>query len=72
MRKTTRINHKCRTTDGRTVTTPMALGQVWLYRGSRHVVERVFPRKVRLDCGKIFLTVDQGRFIQHAKLKLNP
>lgn len=72
MQTTRRINHKCRTTKCRAVTTPMALGQVWVYRGERHVVDRVFPRKVRLDCGKFYLTVDQKRFVKHAELELNP
>jgi len=79
MTTTTRINHKCRTTTGRTVRTPFALGQVWLHRGDRHVVERVFPRKVRFEVygkGKkdfaYYLTVGQAPFAKHAQLALNP
>jgi len=68
--QTTRINHKCKTTNGRTVITPMALGQIWRYRGGEHLVDRVFPRKVRFDCGKFFLTVDQKRFVKYAQLVL--
>lgn len=79
MPTTTRINHKCRTTTGRTVRTPFALGQVWLHRGSRHVVERVFPRKVRFEVYEgrkkdfnYYLTVGQEPFAKHASLVLNP
>ena len=69
----TRINHKATTTKGRTVHTPMALGQVWFHRGARHVVDRVFPKKVRFSCdaGKVLMTCDQAKFVKHSRLKLD-
>jgi hypothetical protein len=69
----TRINHVVKTTKGFTVRTPMALGQVWLYRGSRHVVDRVYPKKVRFLCdgGKVLMTCDQAKFVKHSRLKLD-
>ncbi len=69
----TRINHKTITTKGHTLRTPMAIGQVWVHRGSRHVVVRVYPKKVRFSCdaGKVLMTCDQALFVKHSRLKLD-
>lgn len=72
MDKVTRINHQAKTTQGFTVRTPMALGQVWIYEGQRHIVDRVYPRKVRfLRQSKVLMTCDQTLFVKHARLKMN-
>lgn len=72
MQTVTRINHTARTTKGHTVRTPLALGQVWFHRGSRHVVDRVFPKKARFLCGgKVLMTCDQAKFVKYSKLKLD-
>ncbi len=73
MQTVTRINHTAQTTKGRTIHTPIALGQVWVHRGSRHVVERVYPKKVRFLCegGKVLMTCDQAKFVKHSRLKLD-
>lgn len=70
MQTVTRLNHQAKTTKGFTLRTPMAIGQVWLYEGQRHVVERVYPRKVRfIRQSKVLMTVDQKLFVKHARLK---
>lgn len=73
MTTVTRINHKTMTTKGRTIRTPMALGQVWVHRGARHVVVRVYPKKVQFSCdgGKVLMTCDQAKFVKHSRLKLD-
>lgn len=70
MQTVTRLNHQAKTTKGFTLWTPMAIGQVWLYEGQRHVVERVYPKKVRFTLqSKVLMTCDQALFVKHARLK---
>lgn len=73
MQTVTRLNHIAKTTKGFTVRTPMALGQVWVYDGHKHVVERVYRKQVRflLEGGKVLMTCDQTKFVKHSRLKFD-
>ena len=72
MTSVTRLNHTVKTTKGFTLRTPMAIGQVWLYDGRRHVVERVYKRKVRFSLpSKVSMMCDQALFVKHARLKVD-
>jgi len=72
MRTKAVLVHTCTTTKGQKVSTSFALGQVWIYKDEIHVVDRVYPKRVRFDCGSLYFTVGQEPFAKHAKLVLNP
>jgi uncharacterized protein (DUF488 family) len=71
MQTVTRLYHTAKTVKGLTVRTPMAIGQVWIHGGSRHVVDRVYRKQVRflIAKGKVLMTCDQARFVKHSRLK---
>jgi hypothetical protein len=73
MQTVTRLNHIAKTTKGFTLRTPMAIGQVWMHGGHRHVVERVYRKQVRflLESGKVLMMCDQAKFVKHSRLKVD-